>query len=302
VGGGRRSGDHRVHRRIRRRGRVRRAGRARGTSRWGSQLGAHRGGARPAGRYQPSHGQGPLPRSGRRGGGVMTPAVQAAPPARRRNRRGEGDRLREEIITAASQMIGEAGDDTALTLRGVARRVGIAAPSIYRHFTDVDELKMAVVRRAFAEFARARDAASGDGDDPAARLLARCRAYIGFALANPGPYRYLFSQHAPTGDPERPPVDLPVFQALAESVSGCPPGSLARGGRPRQGAGARDAGARAWSRARGPPPPRFPGPRPQRQRRRRGRAPLPRRGPPGVRPPPLPPPPGESARNSPPAT
>ena len=160
----------------------------------------------------------------------MTPAVQAPPPARRRNRRGEGDRLREEIITAASQMIGEAGDDTALTLRGVARRVGIAAPSIYRHFTDVDELKMAVVRRAFAEFARARDAASGDGDDPAARLLARCRAYIGFALANPGPYRYLFSQHAPTGDPERPPVDLPVFQALAESISRCQQAGLARAG------------------------------------------------------------------------
>ena len=84
----------------------------------------------------------------------MPPAVQTAPsPARRRNRRGEGDRLREEIITAASQMIAETGDDTALTLRGVARRLGIAAPSIYRYFPDVDQLKMVVVQRAFADFA-----------------------------------------------------------------------------------------------------------------------------------------------------
>ena len=159
----------------------------------------------------------------------MTPTAQAAPPTgRQRNRRGEGDRLREEIITAASQIIGESGDDSALTLRGVARRVGIAAPSIYRHFTDVDELKMAVVQRSFAEFARARDAASGDGDDPAARLLARCRAYTAFALANPGPYRYLFSQHAPTGDPARPPVDLPVFQTLADSINRCQQAGLAR--------------------------------------------------------------------------
>ena len=61
----------------------------------------------------------------------MGPAVQAAPPpARQRNRRGEGDRLREEIITAASQIIGETGDDSALTLRAVARRIGIAAPYI----------------------------------------------------------------------------------------------------------------------------------------------------------------------------
>jgi len=152
----------------------------------------------------------------------MAPAVPAAPAqARRRNPRGEGARLRDEIVTAASQIIAETGDDTTLTLRGVAKRVGIAAPSIYRHFTDVDELKMAVVRRSFAEFARARDAASGDADDPAAALLARCRAYLHFALANPGPYRYLFSQHAPTGDPARPPVGLPVFQALANSISRC---------------------------------------------------------------------------------
>jgi AcrR family transcriptional regulator len=156
-------------------------------------------------------------------------AVQAAA-ARRRNRRGEGDRLREEIITAASQIIGDSGDDSALTLRGVARQLGIAAPSIYRHFADVDELKMAVVRRAFAEFAHARDAASHDGDDPAARLLARCGAYTRFALANPGPYRYLFSQHAPTGDPARAPVDLPVFQALAESIRRCQRAGLARAG------------------------------------------------------------------------
>jgi AcrR family transcriptional regulator len=161
----------------------------------------------------------------------MAPAVKAAPVAtRRRNRRGEGNRLREEIITAASQIIGETGDDSALTLRGVARRLGIAAPSIYRHFTDADELKMAVVQRAFADFARARDAASDDGDDPAVRLLARCRAYIGFALANPGPYRYLFSQHAPTGDPTRPPVDLPVFQALADSIGRCQQAGLAAAG------------------------------------------------------------------------
>ena len=154
-------------------------------------------------------------------------AAVPAPP-RRRNRRGEGDRLREEIITAASQVIGETGDDTALTLRGVARRIGIAAPSIYRHFPDAGELKLAVVQRAFAEFARARDTASGDGDDPAAALLARCRAYLAFALANPGPYRYLFSQHAPTGDPAQSPVDLPAFQALAESISRCQQAGQAR--------------------------------------------------------------------------
>ena len=160
----------------------------------------------------------------------MTAASQAQPSAqsRRRNRRGEGERLREEIITAASQMIAETGDDAALTLRGVAKRIGIAAPSIYRHFTDAGELKMAVVQRAFADFAAARDAATPAGGDPAAALLARCRAYLHFALANPGPYRYLFSQHAPTGTPGRPPVDMPVFEALATSIRRCQQAGAAR--------------------------------------------------------------------------
>lgn len=110
----------------------------------------------------------------------------------------------------------------------MAKRVGIAAPSIYRHFTDVDELKMAVVQRTFAEFARARDAATPAGDDPAAALLARCRAYLHFALANPGPYRYLFSHHSPTGDPARPPVSMPTFDALAASIRRCQQAGAAR--------------------------------------------------------------------------
>ena len=47
---------------------------------------------------------------------------------RPRNRRGEGARLRAEIVDAATALIDESGGD-ALTLRAVARRAGISAPS-----------------------------------------------------------------------------------------------------------------------------------------------------------------------------
>jgi AcrR family transcriptional regulator len=148
-------------------------------------------------------------------------ASHAQAPARHRNRRGEGERLRDDIIAAASDTIAETGDDSQLTLRGVAKRVGIAAPSIYRHFPDVEHLKMAVVERSFAEFARARDAADQKAGDPAGALLARCRAYCRFALGNPGPYRFLFSHRAPTGDPGRPITGMPAFHALAASIRRC---------------------------------------------------------------------------------
>jgi AcrR family transcriptional regulator len=114
-------------------------------------------------------------------------------------------------------MIAETGDASQLSLRGVARAVGIAAPSIYRHFPDLDHLKLAVVERAFQGFAEARDQASAEIDDPARALLARCRAYCRFAVENPGPYRFMFSQEGPTGSP----VAMAAFFALANSIAKC---------------------------------------------------------------------------------
>lgn len=73
-------------------------------------------------------------------------------------------------------------------------------------------------------------AAAGWSSAKVRSSITNSECYTRFALANPGPYRYLFSQHAPTGDPARPPVDLPAFQALAESISRCQQAGLARAG------------------------------------------------------------------------
>jgi hypothetical protein len=48
---------------------------------------------------------------------------------RKPNARGRGEQLRGEIVTAASAMLDELGDDEALSLRAVARAVKIAATS-----------------------------------------------------------------------------------------------------------------------------------------------------------------------------
>ena len=69
----------------------------------------------------------------------------------RRNRRGEGARLGDEIIEAALAIIDRTGSDDAVTLRAVAREVGIAAPSIYAHFADRDAIVLAAVSRTFSE-------------------------------------------------------------------------------------------------------------------------------------------------------
>lgn len=117
----------------------------------------------------------------------------AATHGRVRNRRGEGARLRDEIVVAAVGLLEETGDESAVTLRSVARRVGIAAPSIYRHFPDQPAIMLAVVRDAFADLdEQLRTAMDAAGDEPRARLTALCHSYLEFALARPGRYRIMF--------------------------------------------------------------------------------------------------------------
>jgi AcrR family transcriptional regulator len=117
----------------------------------------------------------------------------AAPPTRARNRRGEGARLRADIVAAAVDLLDETGDESAVTLRAVARKVGIAAPSIYRHFPDQPSIMLAVVRQAFAELEdRLTAGLAGAGADPRRRLFALGAAYLEFAESHPGRYRTMF--------------------------------------------------------------------------------------------------------------
>lgn len=114
------------------------------------------------------------------------------PAARRRaNPRGQGERLREEIVSAAAQMLDELAADEALSLRAVARTVSIAATSVYLHFPDRDALVLAVMRRCHEELVRAGDEAEAAFEDPAARLRARILAQYDWARAHPGLHKVL---------------------------------------------------------------------------------------------------------------
>jgi AcrR family transcriptional regulator len=62
--------------------------------------------------------------------------MEAAPRSRVRNPWGQGAHLRKEIVAAAAELLEETRGEGAVTLRSVARRGGITAPSIYRHFSD----------------------------------------------------------------------------------------------------------------------------------------------------------------------
>ncbi|MGI8690017.1 MAG: TetR/AcrR family transcriptional regulator [Thermomicrobiales bacterium] len=152
-------------------------------------------------------------------------SLSAPATGRRRNPRGQGHQLREDLIQAASALLAESGDARALSLRAVAKKVGVAAPSIYRHFPDVEHLKVAVVERCFAALAQARAVAADGIADPAEALLARARAYCRFGLAHPGHYRLMFGP-----DPELPATLMydaeqspgrAAFHDLVQSIRDC---------------------------------------------------------------------------------
>ena len=95
------------------------------------------------------------------------------------------------MLAAADAIVTETGDASALSLRSVAARAGVAATSVYLHFADLDALKAAVAQRCFDEFAAARDQAAAGAGDPAATLIAGCQAYVRYALDHPGQYRLM---------------------------------------------------------------------------------------------------------------
>lgn len=109
-----------------------------------------------------------------------------------KNRRGEGGRLRPEILRAGAELLDETGQEQSVTLRAIARRIGIAAPSIYEHFPNREAILFAVVALAFAELTEQLHTARAAATDPRGRLVAVSTAYLAFAHHRPQRYRVMF--------------------------------------------------------------------------------------------------------------
>ncbi len=120
--------------------------------------------------------------------------------------------LKAALVEAAAHIIREEGSE-ALTLREVARRVGVSQSAPYRHFADRRELVAAVAEQGFARLGDAMMAAmQGDGGRAGLRQVAR--AYVAFGLGNPAEYRVMFGPEVAVTD------DLPSLRETGRSVLG----------------------------------------------------------------------------------
>lgn len=93
--------------------------------------------------------------------------------SRGRPRANEPKLSRDHILDAALELLAEAGLG-ALTMRALARRLGIDPMAVYHYFADKDALLGAAADRSFAAL-RPRMPATGDWR---ARLHALARAYL----------------------------------------------------------------------------------------------------------------------------
>ena len=114
------------------------------------------------------------------------------PTRRPRARRGEGERLREEILDATSKLLVATGDHEAVNIRSVADAVGVTPPSIYLHFADKAALIKAVCGRHFRSLEQYIEEAVAGAADASEQLRLRGRAYVRFGLEHPEQYRILF--------------------------------------------------------------------------------------------------------------
>ncbi len=97
-----------------------------------------------------------------------------------------------ELALAAREILEAEGRD-AVTMRAVAERVGIRAPSLYKHFRDKEELETAIIATGFEDFAASQEraAARAGSSGRAAGLAALAAAYRRFARRHPHLYRLM---------------------------------------------------------------------------------------------------------------
>jgi AcrR family transcriptional regulator len=157
---------------------------------------------------------------------------------RHRNRKGEGARLRQDILAAAAQLLADSGDADALTIRAVAAACSVTPPAIYQHFSDKQTLVRALLQQQFSVFRNVLHEAEAGARDACDVLRRRCRAYVCFGAEHPGQYSVLFNAR------ELGPSSLGIaegeahpgaaaFVDLRASVEAC----LVSQGKPRESAG-----------------------------------------------------------------
>jgi AcrR family transcriptional regulator len=138
----------------------------------------------------------------------------------------------DEIVATARRLL-VADGPTAVTLRAIARDMGMTAPGLYRYVASHEDLINVLIAALFdeatGELEAARDSAR---PEVAPRLLATCRAFRRWALANPTELALVFGSPLPGFEAQEMSPMEEAGRRFAACSSGCSPscGRLRRSG------------------------------------------------------------------------
>jgi AcrR family transcriptional regulator len=110
--------------------------------------------------------------------------------------------LREACVATARALIAEKGIEQ-LSLRDVARRLGVSHQAPYKHYPSRDHLLAEVIRRCFQDLAAALSARERF-DDPVQDLRSLGRQYLSYSLTHPLEYRLMFGTPWPAATADQP--------------------------------------------------------------------------------------------------
>lgn len=136
--------------------------------------------------------------------------------------------LREACVQVAHALIAEKGIEH-LSLRDVARRLGVSHQAPYKHYPSRDHLLAEVIRRCFEGLAAALSGRERN-PDPLQDLRQVGRAYLHYALQHPLEYKLMFGTPWPDTAPH---PDLlrdarASFEVLRQAMASLYRGALGR--------------------------------------------------------------------------
>lgn len=124
---------------------------------------------------------------------------------------------RELVVGTARQQL-ERGDAAQLSLRAVARELGVTAPALYAYIEDKGELLAAVASDHFERLVERFESITET--DPLDRIRAVSRAYVEHALESPSLFRLMFRYPpSPTSGVDAFPPATRAFEVAAATTA-----------------------------------------------------------------------------------
>lgn len=122
-----------------------------------------------------------------------------------------------EIKSVARAQLAAAGA-AGLSLRAVARELGLVSSAIYRYFPSRDDLLTALIIDAYDALGAAAEAAASDSADVSGRWMALGQAIRSWAVAHPHEYALLYG--SPVPGYQAPPDTVPPATRVTAVLAG----------------------------------------------------------------------------------